>query len=396
MKTRYISILTIGAMALAAASCSDVVNYDDGVEDIFAADGAPVIEAIYDVEDTESTAPLSGGSLDQMLRIHGRNLSHVKSVTFNGIEVPVSQIYATSADAWLKVPRAIPEATDNKLVYTTELGTLTRDFEVSIPSMRLEGLGNEFCQAGESVQVLGDYFDLFGYGVEGSGASVSIAGTPLEIDSITEEYMSIVIPEGTPDNTLIDFAWEEPDGPKTKTVAFRYTRGILLEDLSSVGWWDSSVHNYITAGNNSGDPRPTLGSYFRFNGNFDQWTWYQFGGGANWPESMDCRGRESEYVFKFEVYSAAKTPFYDSQDWGYQFALNDSDPLYVWNPSAGMSFNTYGRWRTVTIPLDQVARKGTVEPGTWSNFQMVMQPNTEGGWSVDHCFANFRIEPANF
>ena len=65
----------------------------------------------------------------------------------------------------------------------------------------------------------------------------------------------------------------------------------------------------------------------------------------------------------------------------------------------GVSYNTYGEWRTISIPLDKVASKGLPDPNAespWCNFVMVLQPNSNGGWDVDHSFANFRVEPAEF
>ena len=100
-------------------------------------------------------------------------------------------------------------------------------------------------------------------------------------------------------------------------------------------------------------------------------------------------------MFKFEVCNSASYPFYDSAEYGYLFSLNGGTN-YPWNPSSGMSFNTYGEWKTISIPLDKVASNGVPAPGTWSNFVLVMQPNADGGWNVDHSFANFRIEPKDF
>lgn len=386
-------------LAAALTSCSDVVHYDDDTKDIFAADGAPVINAIYDISDTDGENPIDAGTLNQMIRLSGKNLSHVKEITFNGIPVDVSQVYATSENSYIKIPRVVPENVTNELIYTTELGTIKRSFEVNIPEVRLEGLMNEFSQAGESVQVNGEYFDLYGFGVEGSDAHVRLNGVELKVDSITENYMSIVIPEETPDNSLIEFAWKGIGNVDcSKKVPFRYKEYIFMPDLTAVGWWDGTVKKYITDGSKAGDPKSCYGNYFRITGHFDQWSWNSFGGGFNFP-LIDCRANPQDYVMKFEVCSASSNPFYDSEGAGYMFGLNDSDPLYVWNPSAGVSFNTYGEWRTVSIPLDKVSLKGLPDPFSdkpWCNFVMIMQPNSEGGWNLDHSFANFRVEPAEF
>lgn len=389
-------LLSVGALSL-MASCSDVVHYNDDVDDIFYADGAPVINAIYDVGDLKSENPIEIGSLSQMIRIEGSNLSHVKQISFNGLEVDPSEIYATSKACYVKIPRRIPEVVTNTIKYTTELGSVSIPFEVTIPNLRLEGLANEFARAGESVRVNGDFFDLFGFGTEESGASISIDGKELAIDSLTESYMSIVIPEDTPDNSLITFEWDEVGNRHfSRKVPFRTTRSILMPDLNAVGWWDTSIKKYITDGSHPGDPESTFGNFFRITGHFDQWSWNSFGGGSNWPESFDCRTNPADYVFKFEVCSASSNPFYDSESFGYLFSLNDSQN-HCWNPSEGVSFNTYGQWRTISIPLDRIlGDKEAPAPGSWGNFCMVFQPNTEGGWNLDHSFANFRIEPANY
>lgn len=388
-------------MAMLMTACSDVVKYDEDVVDIFAADGAPEIVAIYDVQDTGKKQALEAGTLNQMIRIEGKNLSHVTSVTFNGIPVKVSEIYATSAASYLKIPRVIPQKVNNQLVYTTELGTITRTFKVDVPSLKLNGLSNEFCEAGETVAVSGEFFDLYDFGKAGSGSTITLNGQEVKVASINESGMSIVIPEGTPDRSLLEFKWTEMGGvKKEKKIPFRNNIGMLLPaDLTTVGWWDKNVLNYITNGTHPGDPKKIATTFFRITGHFDQWSWNQFGGGGNWPEAFDCRQNPEDYVFKFEVCSNGDYPFPDSEGFGYHFALADN-PNWSWNPSQGVSFNTYGKWQTISIPLTNVAgvkpENPIPAPGTWGNFCMVMQPNSDGGWTVDHSFANFRIEPANY
>lgn len=382
-------------VAAVLASCSDVVTYPDELVDPFANFGPPSISTIYDVQDTARIEALSGGSLNQMIRISGQNLSKVKSISFNNIEVNLKDVYATTYESFVKIPRQLPDNINNKLVYTTEAGSVTIDFEVGIPTLQLDGLFNEFAPAGSSVQVCGDFFDLFGFGQPEGGASVRIGSTELTVDSISESYMSVLIPEGTPDNSLLTFSWTEPGGKQmTRDIPYRYSKYMLFDDLAKVGWWSSKVSGWITDGSHDGDPLPLAGNYFRFKGHYDQWSWNDCGGGSNWPD-IDCRANTADYVLKFEVCNAASYPFYDSADYGYLFSLNDGDNT-PWNPSAGMSFNTYGRWQTVEIPLDRVASKGVPGPGEWSNFCLIFQPNTDGGWNIDHCFANFRIEPKKF
>ena len=390
--------ITIG---MATTACSDVVNYEDSLVNNTSNDGAPMITAIYDVQDTAYVNALKEGTLNQMLRITGQNLAQVKSVSFNGIDVDVRNVYATTTAAFVKIPRQIPESVDNKLVYTTSQGSLAYDFSVNIPSMECNGLANEFALPGSSVEMEGEYFDLYGFGQEGSGATITISNKDsaysktVEIDSLTEEYMGVVIPKDAPQNSVITLTWTESGNKQmTKSVPYRYSKYLLFDDLRNVGWWDSATLNYITDGKSDGDPESLGWPFFRIKGPFSQWSWNSFGGGANWP-NIDCTANPADYVFKFEVCNASSYPFYDSGDYGYMFSINNGGN-YVWNPSAGISFNTYGQWRTISIPLDKVANAGVVVGNTWSNFVFTMQPNSDGGWNVDHSFANFRIEPKDF
>src|SRR5574344_134378 len=399
--------LCLIATAFSLTSCDDIVKYNDGYDDGMASSGVPVINAIYDVQDTAKALALDSGSLNQMIRIEGANLSHVKSVTFNNLPVDVRTLYATSKACYLKIPRKIPVVQNDSIVYTTEQGSIGRKFVVDIPTLTLDGLKNEFVKAGNKVQVVGEYFDIFGYSgrtAAGDTATIVLNGsTPIVADSITENYMGITIPKGTPDNSIITFNWVEKGINKTKNIPYRPTQYLLAGDFSSVGWWGASSKAYLTGGTNSGDPESLGYPYLRITGSFDQWSWNSIGFGANWP-CQEATDSPSDYVFKFEVWCNSSYPFYDStsEDYntdgskkqhGYMFALNDANTT-EWNPSAGSSFNTYGKWVTISLPLISVANKGVAAKDSWSNINIVMQPTT--AWKVDHAFANFRVQKKNF
>ena len=144
--------ISLSAMAIIAlASCSDVVDYS--VPDRTSNSGAPAISQIYDVQDTGFVAPLNGGVLNQMIHIKGQNLANAKKIRFNDVDVDVRQVYATTDEAWVKIPRAIPGVQNDSLVYETDKGKTKLYFPVSIPTVEIEGLKNEFAQQGNQVQI---------------------------------------------------------------------------------------------------------------------------------------------------------------------------------------------------------------------------------------------------
>ena len=107
--------------------------------------------------------------------------------------------------------------------------------------------------------------------------------------------------------------------------------------------------------------------------------------------SPEVAASPDEYLLKFDVCSAENTPFYNSADTGYRLVLNTGgNTSYAWNPSSVTSFGTYGKWRTISLDLVSVATK--TQPLTEGNvnFEVAIHPNSN--WTVNHSFANFRIE----
>ena len=406
--------ISLSAMAiLAFASCSDVVDYS--VPDRTTNSGAPAISQIYDVQDTGYVAPLNGGVLNQMIHIKGQNLANAKKIRFNDVDVDVRQVYATTDEAWVKIPRVIPGVQNDILLYETDKGTTEINFPVSIPSVEIEGLKNEFALQGNQVQITSDYMDLYGFNdtTETSPAKVYIenvdAGYRKEIhcDSCSEKFTSIVIPEDCPDNSLIHFSWHEISGDKTATLPYRMTDQLMFGNFGSdINCWNDWGKGLVTDGTKSGDPESLGFAFLRVKGTYDAWSWNSTGFGCNW-KWFDASAHPENYVLKFEVATNSSNPFNNygdngasgSKNGGYNFTLQAGgkgrcqfDPV-----SMGIN-NTYGKWVTVSIPLTDVLKGGSLptEADQYMALEFVMQPNTADAWNVDHCFGQFRIEPKKY
>lgn len=406
--------ISLSAMAiLAFASCSDVVDYS--VPDRTTNSGAPAISQIYDVQDTGYVAPLNGGVLNQMIHIKGQNLANAKKIRFNDVDVDVRQVYATTDEAWVKIPRVIPGVQNDILLYETDKGTTEINFPVSIPSVEIEGLKNEFALQGNQVQITSDYMDLYGFNdtTETSPAKVYIenvdAGYRKEIhcDSCSEKFTSIVIPKDCPDNSLIHFSWHEISGDKTATLPYRMTDQLMFGNFNGdLGWWNDWGKGLVTDGTNSGDPESLGFGFLRVKGTYDAWSWNSTGFGCNW-KWLDASAHPENYVLKFEVATNSSNPFNNygdngasgSKNGGYNFTLQAGgkgrcqfDPV-----SMGIN-NTYGKWVTVSIPLTDVLKGGSLPTadGQFIALELVMQPNTADAWNVDHSFGQFRIEPKKY
>ena len=279
----------------------------------------------------------------------------------------------------------MPEEINNKLFYEPILGNTDYLFIVNIPKLQIAGLYNEFSFPGYTVQLKGKYFDLYGFGNNVSSSTITMDGIDLEIDSISEQYMSVIIPIIAKDNSIIEISYLDDGEPQTKKIPYRKTESVIwdLSKPDNYGFWAGK--QYITDGEGELEPNSLYGPYFRIAGSYGSWSWNNLlCGGFNCP--LDIASNPSDYNFKFEVCSSPGNPFYDSGDFGYLIQLNGSS--YSWNPSKNGSFNTYGKWYTVTIDLGLVSQNIFNEG--WIGLSFILQPNSD--LSIDHSFANIRIE----
>ena len=387
--------IIILSVCVLAAACNDIVTYDTDLPDRYSNSGAPVIEAVYDIQDDSLKTPLSEGALAQIIHIVGKNLANPQSVSFNGIDADLDKCYCENENSYILIPRVMPDAMNNTLVYKTAKGSASIDFEISVPELKLGGLANEFAHAGDTVKVAGDYFDLYGFGVEGSDASITIGETPVEIAAAGESGLYIVIPEGTPDKTLITFSWNSIKlGPQTKKVPFRNTTYMFFRNFSTTGFWDASLADEVlTDGTGEGDPESPGYKFFRFKNSYASWSWNSLGMGDGWyyetPEDW-----ATNWVFKFELWTnpAKPLPAYNAaanQGLFVQLNLKFNVTLDL----GGGALNTGGEWMTFSFPLSTVASEMPAFGDYWG-FAFTIQPPTD--WDVDFAVANFRIEPENY
>lgn len=369
---------------LAISSCNNIVDYNDGYDDGMKSTGAPAIEGVYTPGDVELASPITSAGFGEYIMLKGYNLSNVKRVLMNDVEVDMNDIYATAEQAWFAVPSAAPTEITNKITYVTALGETTFDFTVIIPDVTVSGLYNEMAPAGTAVKVVGSYFALHGFGAKET-SKVTMNGTPLEVSEVTDNGMVIQLPDDAQPNSTIDFEWVGTSGHQTISVPYARKADLIYEDWSTAGNYGDAAF-FV-----KDDPDALCGPYFRVNASLDAWSWNTLiYSGFNL--NADIAAHPSDYLLKFEVRSAIDKPFPDSgaaDGNGYCITLGDDSNKVEWNPSANESFNTFGEWCTVRLELaDLIA---TVKPAAgWVNFIITLQPTA--AIDADHSFANFRIE----
>lgn len=381
------AIFAAATLSVSLVSCDDIVEYNDGytAADKIANTGAPEIMAVYNIGDTAKTTPITEAEIGTMVRIEGKNLNNVQSITFNTVPVALDDIYTASTYANVRVPETLSFEHVNKIEYTTDRGSASFDFVVPFPSLTVGSLDNEFANAGGTVTLNGANFDVYEFG---SQSKVFVGDKEATVSDVTKQSMKIQIPEGTPDNSLITLKWSTSDGSaKTVSLPFRPTNSLLYADFDDVSInKDGAVKVDIEGDDATSTASSTLGhKHLHFTGNFDAWAWNTYDISRNMIDAGDITNLD-DYVLKFEVLTTNEHPLTEAT--GLKFCFNWGD-TYNWNPANGAGINTFGNWQTVTLPLAPMATKGISAACKWQTLRITMQPSA--AYSADFCIGNIRI-----
>ena len=142
MRKINIRLIAMSAALLAGlSSCNDIVTYNDNYDDGMTSTGTPVINMVYDADDTEKTAPIVSAAFEDMVVLSGDNLIHVTRVAFNDVEVPLSEVYATAKNVYLPIPRRVPEEVTNKL-------STVQPLFMDVLASRLKGIAESISRDG--------------------------------------------------------------------------------------------------------------------------------------------------------------------------------------------------------------------------------------------------------
>ena len=391
MNNKSVLLLLCLSSFFCLTSCNDIVNYNDDYTpaEQQANASAPVIKAVYDVADTAFATPITQGTLGQTVVLVGENLNQVQSVSFNTVACDIKNVYTMATRAIVQIPSKLSTEQVHKIEYTTPQGTCNFDFLIPFPELIISGLACEFTNAGDSVTVYGKNFDLYDF--EGGVSIVKIGSSTLGVGSVTSESMKILIPEGTPENTDIQFCWQTNGISHEAALPFRPSQYILFGDYSDVSMsMDGSVQMAIETDDGIGASAWLNQKNMHFTGHYGAWAWNTIDLSCNMIEvasdGFPVGPNLDDYALKMEVLTNANFPL--TEQTGLQFCFNWGDS-YSWNPANGLGINTRGQWQTVTLPLAPMATKGISEPGKWQTLRIIFQPHAD--YDADFRLANFRI-----
>ncbi|MBR1996320.1 MAG: hypothetical protein IJ989_03625 [Paludibacteraceae bacterium] len=365
-------------------SCDNLVNYNDTYlpAEQIKNTGAPKIHAVYDVADLEKTTPIHQGELNQMVRVVGKNLNDAHAIRFNTVEVDMQEIYTMGNEAIVRIPNILSREQVNAIEYTTSLGTATYDFIIPFPALQVTGVENEFANAGDSLIILGNHFDIYEFG---SSSHVCLGEQQLPIGMVAQDKMTVYLPEDIQENTIITVRWtNEKNEAFSKNLSYRPTHHLLYGN-----WEDTQVN---VAGQlkvtKESDEAITTGAawlnreHLHLQGSLGAWSWNTIDLSRNMIDQTV--ENPEEWVLKFELLTAENFPLQEIIP--LQFCFNWGE-TYAWELT---TVNTFGQWRTMTLPLAPMATKGIAAAGAWQTLRLVVQPTQ--ACEIDCRIANLRLE----
>jgi len=365
-------------LLMGTVSCQkDIVTYDNDYDDQLTSDGPPALDKVSTAADLESA--IDEGELTQMIALHGQNLTGIRSILFNDVEVDLKQVYAVRSRITLPIPRQVPGEVSNKITVETDKGTATIPFVINIPALVVNGLYNEFITEGDTAIITGKYLDL--YQLDTLNGVFDIGGTEVKPFRSVEDSVYFVVPENTQEGATIAISSPLVSDP----VIFRYRdAGFSMLDINS-------LTSFVTDGTRNGDPVPLPGfeKFLRIHQSYAAWSWNGiFWSGFNLDDA-DILENPHNYYVKFEMNTKSTA----SISQGY-FILGGDRQELRWNPAENGVLNTYGRWKTMRVELtdwykDASQANGTYLQSGWNAFVFSYQPTVDVDDDFNVC--NFRI-----
>ena len=378
--TKYFGIL----MGLALVASCTSVDYPDRFKPT---DGLPTVDY---VRYADRDLIISQANMEETICLVGDNLTSVHDIYFNDQKAVLNTSYITAHALIVAVPKTLPKVEDNKMhLITRDSSVVLYDFKVLPPAPRISALSNEWAPAGETVTVKGSY--LF------APLTVQFPGAePVEVSVAGGDSFDVVVPAGAqPGKIKVTTA----SGTAQSVFMYKDSRGMLF-DFDGLTGLDN--HGWNGHSSKDDDGFGISGRYFQFgdgvkelDGTWEesQYSLVYWPGTWNDPENYEGFPRLTDVAdftgyankaLKFEMsipaenpwkntpmmicfggvdlvtFGAETTDIYGNKVAGQNnnYMSGEAAPRAFYMPwEATGSFDTGGKWITVTIPLAE-ANKG--------------------------------------
>lgn len=369
MKKLFNSLFLLTALTLTTAVFTGCKDEPDKYE---VSDGNPTISYIRPLGAESADSLLTGAYMDNGICIVGNNLRSIVKMYFNDQEAKLIPSLITDNTMIVTVPGNIPNVVYNKIFMHNKDGEITEyDFKVLVPAPSINNMSNEWAKAGEQATIYGNYF----VDDPNTPLTLTIGGTNIPIDEFDISHITFTVPAGMQEGAIeISSVY----GKKKARFNYHDSRGMLFDNWDN-GWPGDYEQGNFKHGWHAARIRNDENS---LNGNYlllgdcdlEDGTWDD----SNlcleyWPEATDRLSDKVSFAnfanmaLKFEVNIPASNPWTNlsmqciftgdaqvTNATANNTFFHDVDyPRGLWTPwSATGSYDTGGKWVTVTLPLN--------------------------------------------
>ena len=358
-------------IALAACSMIGFTACEDEPDKYEISGGTPTIRYIRPVNVESADSILTGAYMDNNICIVGENLRSITKMFFNDQEAKLIPSLITDNTMIVTVPGQIPGEVFNKIfMINNSNDTTTYDFKVLVPGPNINSMSNEWAKGGEQATIYGNYF----VDDPNTPLSLSISGKKIDIEAFNISTITFTVPEGLEEGPVeVTTVY----GKKKARFNYRDTRGMLFDDWDN-GWPDDYANGQFKHGWHGArisNDEYSLDGYYLLLGDVD------FTDGAwddsnlcfeYWPEATDRLSDRVSFAnfanmaLKFEVDIPSSNPWTNlsmqciftgdaqvTNATANNTFFHDVDyPRGLWTPwNQTGSYDTGGKWVTVTLPL---------------------------------------------
>lgn len=246
-------------VAMMATSATLVTSCEDQPDKFELTCGAPTVNYIRMPYLSQADSLIDKASLSSIICLVGNNLTSIKELYFNDQKAQLNTSYITNNTLLVQIPATIPTDVTDKIYMVTRDGEkVGYDFHVVVPAPSPTSMSCEYAKAGEDVTLYGNYF-------------VNDANVPLkvtmpdgqeitEFKSISQSAITFTLPECTTEGPIkVQTLYGETE------TSFHYldSRGMLFD-------FDTPWDGVNVLGNHGWHPRDIKKDDFSLKGNYVQ------------------------------------------------------------------------------------------------------------------------------
>ena len=413
MKKIYKSLLLLSALTLMTSVFTGCKDEPDKYE---ITDGTPTIRYIRTLGLESADSIINGAYMDNTICIVGNNLRSITKLLFNDQEAQLIPSLITNNTLIVTVPSKIPNVVYNKIFMINNANdTTTYDFSVLVPGPTINTMSNEWAKVGEKTTIYGNYF----VDDPNTPLTLTINGKQVDIDDFSMTAINFTVPEGLSEGPVeVSTVY----GKKKSRFNFHDTRGMLFDDWTN-GWADDFANGQFKHGWHGAtvlNDEYSLDGYYLLLGDCDinDDTWDDGHLALEyWPTDDDRLSDRVSFAnfanmaLKFEVNIPASNPWTNlsmqclftgdeqvTNATANNTFFHDVDyPRALWTPwSQTGSYDTGGKWVTVTIPIANfkyletgVAATNTLEASNFTGLTLFIWNGVKSGTT---CHPIIRID----